>query len=54
MSYLDMCFCPYSNTCEHGDVCVRALTESIKIEVNTRGLFIDIYTSKPLCHKEKQ
>ncbi len=62
MCFMDRCFCPHYETCTHGDVCPRALTDEVRAAANiwwtkaigkTGEAPISIFAGiKPDCFKE--
>ena len=64
ISFRDRTYCPYFNTCQNGNSCKRALTDSVKRDAEIwwddfmngkedRGEPpICVYADKPECYKE--
>lgn len=55
--YRDMTFCKYNDKCVHGDVCRRALTDTVKADAEkwwgqAGGAPIAVYTEKPDCYRD--
>jgi hypothetical protein len=53
MCYKDRCFCSFYLSCQHGDVCSRALTPEVEIAADKwwgkLGAPIDTFAEEPDC-----
>ena len=52
--YRDMTFCQFHETCERGEVCMRALTSDTLKSATTERLPICQYVDKPNCFVSKE
>jgi len=56
ISFRDMTFCPYWDSCANGETCPKALTEAVKTAAikwwGGDEAPICEYSSEPLCFKE--
>lgn len=58
MSYMDMTFCTYYETCSKAKTCFRPLTPEVRKQADKwwgagkDGAPIAIFSEKPSCHKE--
>lgn len=54
VTYADMTFCPFFETCEKGKKCPRALTEEVKDATVRVRMHLSIFMEKPKCFEEKK
>ena len=52
LGYKDKTFCPFYESCEHGEGCSRALTDEVRKAAAEFGLGVYEWAGKPKCHEE--
>jgi len=52
--YRDMTFCPFSDDCEDGNECPRAITVDVQEGAERHNLPLSRFVSEPDCFKEKE
>lgn len=53
LNYRDKTFCPFWETCNHGDNCSRKANKQLVQRAKNFGLPLCLFMDKPNCYTEK-